>query len=700
MRSVLLLAFLAALARSQEVVSTNMAAASDCTTFCMNQMEVCPDVYSDWWETSAALAPAAQTACENWCKTTAATGLSATAGDNLACRVYHLNAANGTAANAKTTHCPHTSPAGGGVCVNDDGVYGSFCNQALLTCTGANQIYDNYADCLGMSGVWPAGLPSYTIDATNTVIDSTDDSFSCRWYHLRVASVPANTDAHCAHADFFGGNACGIPCEAYCDLEDHACSTATSNDMVFFDAAGTIDRDRCLEECMYYPNSDLAMPFNMSITGGDSFDCRVYHLGAAWGNGVATTTTMNTHCPHSQAFGGGVCGMPCDHFCDKEDYVCDLVYDSHDDCLTACMYFPGASEMVYDDTEAGDNSFNCRFYHQSVASWNDGNATVHCPHTNWDGGDGVCGDALDYYCDLEDSVCGSNYPTHAECLQWAGYLPRDIFNDPAITTSGDSLECRVYHAQVAGQQSTQSGMDTHCSHSNFYSFDDVCGTQCEAFCDAESAVCGFAVGDDVKFADQQNCWDLCGAWPAGASGDTSGDSLGCREYHVHAAAGSAAGAATTHCPHTYDDGGAAPTQYQMMSDAGDGVCGNGCDQFCTLVMATCTGANAQYGSDMTTCTDACATWPYGTRGEAAYNTFSCRYYHAWAAVDAPATHCPHTAVASAVCTGMEPGTPTPMSSTMMPSSTAPAGTGGLSGSGVAPLSVFGAFLAVIAALML
>lgn len=68
-----------------------------------------------------------------------------------------------------------------------------------------------------------------------------------------------------------------------------------------------------------------------------------------------------------------------------------------------------------------------------------------------------------------------------------------------------------------------------------------------------------------------------------------------------------------------------------------------CAEYCGVVTANCSGANAQY-ADMADCMAYCATagWPAGTRGEAANNTLACRTYHG----GTPATgnageHCPH-----------------------------------------------------------
>jgi hypothetical protein len=84
---------------------------------------------------------------------------------------------------------------------------------------------------------------------------------------------------------------------------------------------------------------------------------------------------------------------------------------------------------------------------------------------------------------------------------------------------------------------------------------------------------------------------------------------------------------------------------------GNGACGDDCLGFCTLVLGSCTGDNAQYGGDMNTCMTACAgfakTTPYSastTMGD----TFACRLYHATVASERP-DHCPHTAAVSSAC---------------------------------------------------
>lgn len=74
------------------------------------------------------------------------------------------------------------------------------------------------------------------------------------------------------------------------------------------------------------------------------------------------------------------------------------------------------------------------------------------------------------------------------------------------------------------------------------------GTPCEAFCTQDLQVCS---GTEAQFASAAECLTACAAWAAGTAGETSGNSLACRQTHLDLAAGSAA-SALIHCPHTAD----------------------------------------------------------------------------------------------------------------------------------------------------
>ena len=151
---------------------------------------------------------------------------------------------------------------------------------------------------------------------------------------------------------------------------------------------------------------------------------------------------------------------------------------------------------------------------------------------------------------------------------------------------------------------------------------------CAAYCAKVQMNCTAGSGDGgghEQYADVATCTSYCmtaADWPAGMTGDTSGNTIGCRLYH----AGAAAADPTTHCPH------AGPT--------GGNVCGSWCENYCQLMAKNCTGANAVY--DAATCMTKCATIPTsGQVNDTTGNSIQCRIYHLGVAASDPATHCAH-----------------------------------------------------------
>jgi hypothetical protein len=68
---------------------------------------------------------------------------------------------------------------------------------------------------------------------------------------------------------------------------------------------------------------------------------------------------------------------------------------------------------------------------------------------------------------------------------------------------------------------------------------------CADFCAETMSTCMDNWPDNVA------CEADCATWEAGCVEDTDGNTLGCRDYHLGAAAADAA----THCPHAGADGG-------------------------------------------------------------------------------------------------------------------------------------------------
>ena len=150
---------------------------------------------------------------------------------------------------------------------------------------------------------------------------------------------------------------------------------------------------------------------------------------------------------------------------------------------------------------------------------------------------------------------------------------------------------------------------------------------CAAYCAKIQMNCTTDDGGsgNAQYPDVQTCTSYCttaAGWPAGMTGDQTGNTIGCRLYH----AGAAAADPVLHCPHAGPTGGA--------------VCGSLCENYCQLMAKNCTGANAVY--DMATCMTKCATIPTnGKPNDTTGNSVQCRIYHLGAAASDPVTHCPH-----------------------------------------------------------
>lgn len=174
---------------------------------------------------------------------------------------------------------------------------------------------------------------------------------------------------------------------------------------------------------------------------------------------------------------------------------------------------------------------------------------------------------------------------------------------------------------------------------------------CTTYCTHLAADCT-AANAQLSMA---NCMGTCAAFPPGTQADTSGNTLGCRNYHLQNIEVRGMSAAT-HCPHAGPVGG---------SIAGTtAVCGaSACADFCAMEAKVCgtdaapvTGVTNRY-TDTNACMTACgtfATTPEASPSVTSGNNLACRIYHLTnaAAMTGAAvnTHCGHTlAVATAVC---------------------------------------------------
>ncbi len=158
------------------------------------------------------------------------------------------------------------------------------------------------------------------------------------------------------------------------------------------------------------------------------------------------------------------------------------------------------------------------------------------------GGEGAGSPVLscDTYCATIMEACDGNiqYPDEASCQAACATFQEGEYSDPDA-----SLGCHQYHADAA-----LADPGVHCGHAG-PTGDDTCGTPCENFCQIAPGVC-----PDV-FANEATCVKVCDSFEVGefsVSPPATGDTLGCRMYHLTVAAQSESNAAI-HCEHIAAD---------------------------------------------------------------------------------------------------------------------------------------------------
>ena len=160
-----------------------------------------------------------------------------------------------------------------------------YCAVVTTACTGEYAQYEDEAACLTYCET-SAALPLGTSD------DTSGNTVGCRMYHAGVAATDTGDGSaaglHCPHAGPTGANVCGTWCDNYCHL---AMGNCTDGDVLFESA------DACETVCAGYAADGEA-----GDAGGDSVQCRIYHLGVA-----GTPDGASVHCPHGAEDGGGVC---------------------------------------------------------------------------------------------------------------------------------------------------------------------------------------------------------------------------------------------------------------------------------------------------------------------------------------------------------------------------------------------------------
>jgi len=152
-----------------------------------------------------------------------------------------------------------------------------------------------------------------------------------------------------------------------------------------------------------------------------------------------------------------------------DDYCADRVANCSDDatyCAMACAAAVNSGLPLGTTDDGTGNTLGCRQYHTGVAAAT--NDLAHCGHGNLFGGTTVdgfpCTDSLvQAYCGLmvaNCSVANGGFADYAACWAAASSVPSvPPAAGGAWPAAGDSIECRIYHAEAAGPAPT-----VHCGH--------------------------------------------------------------------------------------------------------------------------------------------------------------------------------------------------------------------------------------------
>lgn len=191
-------------------------------------------------------------------------------------------------------------------------------------------------------------------------------------------------------------------------------------------------------------------------------------------NAVGGVFTPNTTCAASPCT-----GPSCETYCSAFEDTCSSLeddYSSQRACVDYCNN--GAAWPTGEDGDLSGNSIACRTYHAGAASEAEGaGRQFHCRHSGITG-DSICGSLCENYCFLMDQICTGENAQYAdfeactEQCQGVGNItgiPQDgLPND----TTGDSVQCRMYHVSAAF---FTEAPDMHCVHASMLSTTGTCG---------------------------------------------------------------------------------------------------------------------------------------------------------------------------------------------------------------------------------
>jgi len=230
----------------------------------------------------------------------------------------------------------------------------------------------------------------------------------------------------------------------------------------------------------------------------------------------------------------------------------------------------------------------------------------------------------DYCAAVMDACAGPNavYTTEEICLGVCARLTPGDGEDVGANTN--TVTCRANYAMIAKDEPAD-----YCKYAG-PGGNGKCGTDCEAYCQIFPQVCP----TEYEYKSDAECIEYCDALPKQDTYDVvrdhGGDTIECRLVH----SSSATVIPADHCPHAT----IRPAKPWCISGADTAP---SCDDYCTIELAACTDALAQYQS-LDQCKAVCNALDPGTNSDIAGNTVGCRRYHSFNSTTQPDTHCSHS----------------------------------------------------------
>jgi hypothetical protein len=168
------------------------------------------------------------------------------------------------------TREPEGGTSGGANC-ND------YCAAIMQNCTGPNSEYESMDICMAMCVVF---------DTSNaTPSDTGNNDIACHTFFAQQAATTPNQN--CEYAGPLGGGHCGTnPCQNFCDLATGYCTG---------DLPKPYPNNDCPCACAAYTYLLGGDAGDLSFESGNTLNCRLYHLQAAYGSDMLG----KFHCPHT-----------------------------------------------------------------------------------------------------------------------------------------------------------------------------------------------------------------------------------------------------------------------------------------------------------------------------------------------------------------------------------------------------------------